>query len=168
MTRTIKIKHIIFLMMCFYLALASCTSNNNTSNKSATPISGQMVADTIIYSVVIKNPNPNDEWTNFSLSKLDRKKLVDALFESVYDNNAQAFNYVSDAPMSASDVKDVENQEDFSRDKVAKLQFWESWYYDEEQALMTKKVHSVLVAYEVRSEQNELLGYKAAFYVNSK
>ena len=67
--------------------------------------------------------------------------------------------------MSISEVKDIEQQADFSRDKVAKVQFWETWHFDEQELIMTKKVQAVLLAYEYLSEEGELRGYKAAFYV---
>ncbi len=163
------LKHIAFIAMCFFLAFQSCKPKpQNKSSHNTDEINGELLADTIIYSVVIKNLDSTDYWTEECLSKLNRNKMVDQLFESVYSHQAKVFDYLSDEPISSSDVKAIEQQADFSRDKVGKLQFWESWYYDETQLKMTKKVHSILVAYEVNNQDGELLGYKAAFYIKTK
>ncbi|MCU4177578.1 hypothetical protein [Carboxylicivirga sp. N1Y90] len=165
-----KAKHIVIITMCFFVFCTSCTqkSNTNSSVIEENILSGELLADTIIYSVVIKNRDSLDQWAEKSLSKLNRKRMVDQIFESVYEHQAEAYDYVTEAPMSVSDVKAIEDKEDFSRDKVAKLQFWEAWYYDEEQVVMSKKVLSVLVAYEATTDDGDLLGYKAAFYIKTK
>lgn len=162
-----SIGHIALTAMCIFLALQSCTQPNNTGSSSANDISGELLADTIIYSVVINNLDPTDEWTEECLSQLDRKKMVDMLFESVYSGKVQAFDYITDQEMSISDVKAIENQADFSRDRVGKLQFWESWHYDANNVVMTKNVMSILVAFEITNQEGELLGYKAAFYIKT-
>lgn len=160
-------KHILFIMMCFVLVIQACKQNTSTSSSfnQTEEINGELVADTIIYSVVIKNTDPSDHWTTECLSHLDRNKLVDQLFESVYKHHAQAYNYLTDTPMSVGEIKAIEEQEDFAREKVGKLQFWESWHYDEKTQSMNKRVHAILVAYEITNDQGELLGYKAAFYI---
>ena len=67
--------------------------------------------------------------------------------------------------MSVGDIKSLEESEDFTRDRVGKLQFWESWYYDASQQHMTKKVNAILIAYEIRADDGTIRGYKAAFYI---
>jgi len=163
------IKHMVFFTMCLIVLIQACkepASSTNASNRGATP--GICLADTIIYPTLIKNSDPNDKWTEQCLSRFDRELFVDKLFDAVYEHKARAYSYATNKEMSISEVKDIENQEDFSRDKVAKLQFWESWHFDEQQFIMTKKVHAVLIAYEYLSEDGDLLGYKAAFYVKMK
>lgn len=162
----IKLKHIVFIMMCFIVTTQSCTEKNkSTSVDEHSRISGTLIADTIIYSVEIKNYNPHDQWKEECLSHLNRKRLVDQLFKSVYKHGAQAYNYITEAPMTIDEVRAIEEQEDFSRDKVSKLQFWESWYYDEKSQQMNKQIHSILVAYEVINDEGTLMGHKAAFYI---
>jgi len=162
-------KHILFATMCFAAILQACNqSGSNSSNTTTELISGELLADTIIYTVEIKNYDPNDHWTKECLSKLDRSKMVDQLFESVYQHKAQAYNYMTEAPMSISEVRAIEEQEGFSRDQVGKLQFWESWYYDEQQQIMTKKVLAILVSYEATTKDGDFLGHKAAFYIKTK
>ncbi|TAJ14275.1 hypothetical protein DMA11_06175 [Marinilabiliaceae bacterium JC017] len=127
-----------------------------------------MVADTIVYSVTIKNPDAGDEWTEKCLSKLDRERLVNEVFESVYEYRAKAYNYNSDEVMSARDLKKLEKSDEFSRDRVGRLQFKESWFFDATSQSFTKKIHAVLVAYEALTDEGDLRGYKAAFYIKIK
>lgn len=124
-----------------------------------------MLADTISYPVVIKNPDSTDTWTDDCLQPLDRIKLTDMVFEAIYNNRAQAYSYLDNKPLSINYIKELEQQKNYSRDKIAKLQFWESWYFDEKQQIFTKKVHKVLVAYEALTEDGELRNYRAAFYI---
>ncbi|MCT4590806.1 MAG: hypothetical protein N4A71_23485 [Carboxylicivirga sp.] len=159
------IKHMVVAAMCFFIALQACQQRNTNSTATHTEISGACVADTIIYPVLIKNADPYDTWTEQCLSRLERDKLVNQLFNAVYKHKAKAYNYTTNEELSIADIKEIEEQDDFSRDKVAKVQFWESWHFDEEQLIMTKKVQAILLAYEYLSEEGELRGYKAAFYI---
>jgi len=165
----IKAKHITIIVMCLVALLQACNNkaerNTPTTN---TLIPEQCIADTIIYSVVIKNPNPLDTWTDECLSQLKRQQLVDQLFDAVYKHKATAYSYTNHRELSIAEIKTMEQSADFSRDKVAKLQFWESWYFDEQLQSMNKKVHAVLLAYEINTEDGELRGYKAAFYIKMK
>ncbi len=154
----------ILIIALIPILLYNCTQQ--TERVKTTPgIPGIMLADTISYPVVIKNPDTTDTWTTECLMPLDRKKLVDAVFDAVYKNKAQAYNYFTNKPMSKKDVKDLEATEEFSRNRVGKLQFWESWYFDKKHQIFTKKVHQILVAYEVFTEEGVLRNYKAAFYI---
>lgn len=164
--RFIKLRHIIIAVVFSLIALFACNhKSEQIAGVSSNEVAGEMVADTIIYSVVIKNSDPNDLWAEKSLSRLKRAQLVDQIFDAIYSHKAKAYSYNTDEQLSVSEIKDIEEREDFSRDKVAKMQFWETWYFDDATKKMTKKVHAVLVAYEVLSEEGELRGYKAAFYV---
>jgi hypothetical protein len=154
--------------MCFFSLLQACKQSPSTAGPTTSAASGTCIADTIIYPVLIKNADPYDTWTEQCLSRLERRRFVDQLFDAVYKHQAKAFSYSNHKELSVSEVKAIEEQADFSRDKVAKLQFWETWHFDEQQLRMTKQVHAVLLAYEYLSEDGELLGYKAAFYIKLK
>ena len=154
----------IFFFIAILAVVISCAGPENKTRDNA-PIPGAILADTISYPVVIKNPDTTDTWTTECLRPLDRKKLVDAVFDAVYSNDAQAYNYFTNEPMSIKDVKALEKTDEFSRENVGKLQFWESWYFDEKKQIFTKKVHKILVAYEVFTEDGVLRNYKPAFYI---
>jgi len=123
-----------------------------------------VIADTIITDVVIKNPGI-DEWTDFCLRNLDKKILVDDLFKDVYSGELIAHDFFNDNILNIDEVKAIENDPEFSRDKIAKVQFEESWSYNEENNTMVKKVHSIMLAYEIYHSDGEFKGYKPAFKV---
>jgi len=164
----LRIERILQILLLAVL-ISHCTQPAGTLNNSKqNKIPGVMLADTIIYTVVIKNPDSTDTWTDDCLRPLNRAKLADMVFDAVYNNKAQAYSYLDDKPLSINYIKELEQQENYHRDKVGKLQFWESWYFDEKQQVFTKKVHKILIAYEALTESGELRNYRAAFYIKLK
>ncbi|MFC2152747.1 hypothetical protein ACFLSE_09475, partial [Bacteroidota bacterium] len=157
------------IILFLILIVASC--NFNQSEPKIVSIGDENIflelADTIITDVVILNPN-NDEWTEYCLRNLDRKILVDEIFKSVYSGDLIPFEFFYNKPLSISDIKDLEENPEFSREKIAKAQFEEAWYYDPVSQQMTKKVLSIMLAYEIYDLQGEVKGYKPAFKVYLK
>lgn len=126
-----------------------------------------VIADTIVNDVVIMNPD-NDEWTEYCLRNLDKKTLVNKIFKSVYAGELIPYEFFHNKPLSIDDIKALEDDPTFSRDKIAKVQFEEAWYYDSVNQKMVKKVHSVMLAYEIYNSLGEIRGYKPAFKVYLK
>ena len=143
-------------------------SGNGTHEKHGARGQSHLVADTIFYPVRIKNISPDDEWADIRLKKLDRKKLVDQLFESVYSGHAVAYNYLSDTPIPIEDIKEMERSENYSRDNVIELEFREKWWFNPATSTFEKEVLSVLVAYAMFEDDGSLRGLKAAFYIKSQ
>jgi hypothetical protein len=164
-------KQIALYLFAFALLtqISSC-QNASTNDGSANSLMGKecLVADTIFYPVRIKNIDPNDEWADNRLRKLDRKRLVDQLFESVYSGKSTPYNYLTDATMTIDDIRQMEQREEFSRDNVVELEFREKWWYDAQESRFEKQVLSVLVAYAVFEDDGSLRGMKAAFYVKNR
>ncbi len=125
-----------------------------------------LLADTIIYDVIIKNNDPANEWTEKCLSYLNRNELVDQLFDAVYNGQANAFNYFSGKKLAPSDLKRMEKDKDFDRSKIGKLQFTESWYYDPANLVMQKKILSITLGYELPGANGSIIGYKPVFKIN--
>lgn len=123
-----------------------------------------VIADTIINDVIIKNPD-NDEWVDYSLRNLKKEVLVNKIFDSVYEGKLIPYEFFNNTQLSIKDIKALENNLDFRRDKIAKVQFEEAWYYDMESQKMVKKVHSIMFAYEIYNSSGEIKGYKPAFKV---
>lgn len=143
------------------LTLISC---NSTENPLSMDLSDKFIlADTISYPVRIKNIDPDDTWANVRLKHLDQRKLVDEIFESVYSGKTTPYHYLTDQPLTIAQLKELEQQPEFSRDNVVELEFREKWWYDPDQSIFRKKVMSVLVAYAVFDNQ-DVRGLKAAFY----
>ncbi|MBA7564577.1 hypothetical protein ES708_06240 [subsurface metagenome] len=142
-----------------------------TQRKSETEITISnyaSLAAPITYDVVIKNPNPEDDWIESCLEKLDREKLVNIIFDAVLNEKVTAMDYLTDKPMTVKEIRELEEDEEFDRSRVAKIQFIEDWYFDKESFTMKKIVHSVMLGYEVYDWDGNVRGHKAAFKVNLK
>ncbi|GAF05497.1 hypothetical protein [Saccharicrinis fermentans] len=77
----------------------------------------------------------------------------------------KASDYYTHQPLSIDEVKAIEADQRFNRKKVGKLQFTETWYFDKKNQKWIKNIHSVLLAYELYDDTNNLRGYKAAFVI---
>ncbi|MDA3952053.1 MAG: hypothetical protein PF485_00265 [Bacteroidales bacterium] len=126
-----------------------------------------IIADTLVSDVVILNPD-NDEWTEYCLRRLDKKTLVNEIFKSVYTEELIPYEFFNNNPLSIEDIKTLESDPEFSRDNIAKVQFEEAWYFDPTNQKMIKKVHSIMLAYEIYDSFGEIRGYKPAFKVYMK
>ncbi len=130
-----------------------------------TPLNIPVIADTVIYDVVVKNPEPDDLWIEESLRRLNREALMDIIFNAIYRKELIPYEYFSREVMSIADVIELENSPEFSREKVGRIQFSEEWYFDEDNLRMEKRVNSLTLGYEVFDPQGNLRGYKPAFLV---
>ncbi len=158
-----------YLTVFFIIALLSYSCSKQSKNTASGPLFDladmELMADSITYTVVVKNRDSLNTWADQRLRGLNHKKLVDDLFDAVYEHKATPYDYYTQHPLSINDIKKLESQEDFSRDRVGQLQFCEGWYLNAETQQMYKQIHSVLIAYEFFSSDGELRGYKAAFYI---
>lgn len=130
-----------------------------------TELNAAIIADTIIYDVIVKNPVPGDLWTEECLRNLKRDGLVDILFNAIYRQELIPYDLISGRPLSVSEIMELENDPEFSRDNIGKIQFSEEWYFDEENLRMEKRVNSLSLGFEVFDSSGNLRGYKPAFMV---
>jgi hypothetical protein len=82
-------RHLIFSisMPVLVLLLISCTRQEGENMQASDVQNGSLqVADQIIYDVIIKNPDPGDEWTEKCLVGLNRGELVDFIIDGIYKN----------------------------------------------------------------------------------
>ncbi len=156
----------ILIIFLFTISCQNKKNNNNTSN-NITPLNKnlELWADTIIYDVLILNPDSTDEWQEQKIKRLNHKKLVDDLFKSVYSGKKTAYNYYTNEPYSINDIKEFEKV--YPRKDIGKLQFEECWKYDQNSGNIEKKVYSILVAYTLYKSSGEIRGYKAGFYLKN-
>ncbi len=122
-----------------------------------------VIADTITYSVVTKNSNPEDDWQAYCLRNMNQKALANILFNAIYQGRLKAYDYSTEEPMSIEEVKAFEKEND--RNKIAKVQFVEEWYFDEKKLKMGKRVNAIMMAYEIRNLKGDVTGYKAGVKV---
>ncbi|MCW3788381.1 hypothetical protein [Plebeiibacterium sediminum] len=154
------------ILLIIFTAIA-CNHNTEKQIVYTAPSSNnlELWADTIIYDVLISNPDSTDDWQEQKLKHLDHKKIVDDLFESIYSGQKKAYNYYTNSEYSIEDIKEFE--EDYPRSNIGKLQFSESWLYDKTLGKHIKQVHSILVAYTLYDSSNNIRGYKAGFFIKN-
>ena len=126
-------------------------------------VPGSVIADTIIYDVIIKNPNPEDAWTNECLKNLHHSSLIDSLFTLVYSQQAVAYDYDTQKPLKVKDIRSMEKEESFSRDNIGKIQFTEKWYFDASSQQLQKEVISIVLGHELVNDEGMVYGYKPVF-----
>ena len=165
------------ILILLLLILISC--NNQDSNKDKTYIKKYseesvdnkeadnytVVADTIIYGVVLKNTNSNDYWTEDCLKYVDRKKITDIIFNAIYAGRITAYDYYENTPFTIDEIKKIEKENEFKRDRFAQIQFKEEWLFDEINFKMEKRVTSIILGYELYDNNNKVKAYRAAFKV---
>ncbi len=160
----------VFIAFILITACTQKTTNEKTRSgfRKTDTATRDLVADTIIYDVVIRNTNPYDTWIEKSLGRLQHRKLIDSIFALVYEKKIKAYDYFSNEEMSINQVKELENEEGFSRDRIGKMQFTESWYFDKSTETLQKEVISIALGHELYTNSGEFRGYKPVFklYLN--
>lgn len=168
LTKVIKVNLFNLIASLFIICI---TSTNCTNTKEKHIIindnisTATQIADTIIYDVLLQSPDPDDEWINYTLKNVKTHELVDFVFEAVYEKKAEAFHYYTNEKFSIEEVKQIEEDPEFSRDKIAKVQFVEEWLLDEENMNMYKRIHSIMLGYVVKDEEGNIRGYKPTFRI---
>ncbi len=120
----------------------------------------------IIYDTFIQNNNPEDSWADECLAGFERKKFIDQLFKAVYSGDLKALDYFTGEKIAPSELRKRMEAGEFTPEKIAKVQFEEQWYWNENNQQLKKKVISATLAYEVFNNEGESRGYKPAFKVN--
>lgn len=168
-------KNLVLIFVLFF-ALVSCNKTKTSETKvdvKAPKVekyyenidSGAiLISNPILYDVIVKNPDSNDDWTDFCLANTDIKPLMNVVFKAVYSGRLTPYYYRSDD--SIIPIDSVKEMESFIKNNsIGKLQFQEKWYIDENNLRFYKKVESVIFGYERKSANGEIYGYKALFKV---
>ncbi len=77
----------------------------NTGLNSSNAI---VLADTIAYDVTIKNPNPEDIWTEEDLKGMDEQALANIVLNAVYNGRLTPYDFQTEEPMTIEQVKKLE------------------------------------------------------------
>jgi hypothetical protein len=165
-----KTKTILLIVLSGILLVSSCRKespkdviSDNVSEYDSSL--GMVVADTIIYEVIILNPNPEDLWTGKCLSRLNRSALIDSIFNMVYTGSAKAYNHDTNEMLTIKQVRKIEKEDNFTRNNIGMIQFTEAWYLNPASNTMTKKVLSMVLGYNFYNSEGELFGHKPVFRV---
>ncbi|MBN2350635.1 MAG: hypothetical protein JXJ22_17490 [Bacteroidales bacterium] len=160
------------LCIVYVVLIAACKSNQGEQGisehtKIISPVftDEQLIADTIIYDVIIKNNDPDDGWQQECLKNLQYKKLIDNLFTAVYENKATAYDFFENSIIEADSMKKLERQKNFNRDLIGKIQFTEKWFYSKDMNYFQKEIISMVLGYETYDDSGALFGYKPAFKI---
>jgi hypothetical protein len=124
-----------------------------------------IMADTITYDVIVRNANPDDEWTTLCLQRLDREKLIGSIFDAVYSGKLKAYDILSNTELPLNRVRKMEKEKDFDRSKIGKIQFTELWLFNEQDLSMEKTVRALAMGYELYDTEGKVRGYKPVFKV---
>lgn len=166
-------KTIIPLGLLLYILAIGCTPGPNEKYDSSSsarqkykPDSLEMLlASPIIYDVLVKNPDLEDTWASEKIESFQKDDFVNIIFKAIYNGNIKAYNYHTGEEISLKEIRALENSEEFDRSKIGKIQFEEDWYFNEKEFILTKKIKSIILAYEVIDQFGEIRAYKGAFLV---
>ena len=127
-----------------------------------------LVADDIIYDVIIKPPVPEDTWELERLKGYDGTEMINDFFDDIYSGELVVFDFYTGKSISANDVKKIEAKDGFKRENIGKIQFTEKWSYDPVANTLEKKIVSIVFGYESIAEDIQRTGYVAAFKIYFK
>jgi hypothetical protein len=163
-------KNNLLIIAILLLIIGSCrktdyriAANNSIIANDSAP--GLVVADTIIYDVIIRNINPDDAWAIHCIKGLNHSLLIDNVFEMIYAGKTVAYNHETGEKLTLKQVEKIEAEKSFTRDNIGMIQFTEVWYLNPGKAAMTKKVLSMVLGYNYYTAEGELMGHKALFRV---
>jgi hypothetical protein len=164
-------KYHLIVVFTLLLTFAGCGKNREKITPADGPPAhdtalGLIAADTIIYDVVIRNPNPDDTWKAFCLSRVNYAVLIDSIFSMVYSGRISAFDHETREKLTIRQVQEIENADGFSRDKIGMIQFTEVWYLNPAEKSMHKKVISMVLGYDYFTPEGELFGHQPVFRVD--
>ena len=132
------------------------TNNPVTDNR-------MMVAEGIIYDVIVKPQSEDDDWENERLAGYKGAGMIDQIFSKIYDGSAQAYEYFTGEKLDPSDIRKMEKKEGYGRENIAKIQFTENWFFNPETLEIDKEIISIVPGYEYRSGDSMIISYRAAF-----
>lgn len=162
-----KNRNLLAAIAVLCLLYACCPAEEKTSADANSPDSsisdGLVIADTIIYDVIVSNPNPEDVWTEDCLKSLNMSTLIDELFEKIYSEEMIAYDFYTHTAMRVSDVQYIESAPEFSREKIGKIQFSEKWILSEGSQEFQKEIISMVLGYELYNTAGEVRGYRPIF-----
>jgi len=159
-------KRIAIFIALTTLFVACGTGEQKTIIISPTPMtSDDIIADTIIYSVLIRNFEPSDTWASQRLQYVKSDTLINRIFESVYKGENTAYDYYTNKPLTPDEIKEIEKTEGFSRDLIQELQFEEIWFTAKDVSWFHKEVLSVNMGYGVFNQDGSQRGLKPVFRI---
>jgi len=117
----------------------------------------------IIYDTDIINRDSTDAWGAECLSGLNRKVLIDKVFDSVFAGKITPYDYFTGEKITPPQIREMESSGEFSRENISRLKFEERWVWDDEKVEMQKQLISLTIAYDVFDNAGKSRGQKPIF-----
>lgn len=154
-----------FLLATFML---SCSDRKAQIPLKGTGVTGSLVAEGIIYDVIILPQSGDDEWEVEKTEGYKGSQMIDRIFEAIYDGSVEVYDYHSGELLTRGDIRKMEQQEGFGRNNIGKIQFTENWYFNPANLQIEKEIISIVPGYESRSSDGMFIGYRAGFRLDLK
>lgn len=122
-----------------------------------------LIAAGINYDVIISPPPEADPWEKERVLGFRGMPMINDIFDKIYNGSIKAYELGSETSVNSRRLKELEKEIANDRNRVAKLQFTEDWYYNASTAELKKVVRSVVLGYEYRDSHGNMFGYKALF-----
>lgn len=167
-------KALLFLLVLTLLSASGCKPKTETGSQTTqTTLSNDLemeegevsVARPIVYEVIIKPHEGLTDWEKEMVTGFQGWDMIRDLIEKVFEGEIQAYDYFTEKPMDKKQLQMLKKDPEFGARQIGRLQFTENWFYDEHQSRLRKQIHKVVFGYEDRDEQDQVLGYKAAFFI---
>lgn len=175
----LSVNVIFMLLLCF-----SCKHENNDKN-SQDSVKGELWAEQVESSASLTKPEgwSDEDWKTVAKG-IDQEKIFNTVVESVLNGKQQAFDYITDSPISSDKVKSILTTTDTSlidhgdgtieqkattttinAKDISTVKFREKWYFDKEKFMLQSQITSIALFTNAYSEAGEIRGIKALFYV---
>jgi hypothetical protein len=163
-------KKILFISLTYIVAnsLVSCTGDD-TANK--VEWAGQVESKTN----VVKPEGFQDEYWASINKNVDYDKIFNVLVDAVLKGKKQAYDIISDRPLTIDEVKQTMGLDSDPEDPMAEhitvkdlsaIRMRESWTFNEKDFSLEKKVKRIdLLLKKIDPTTGEYLGDRALFYV---
>jgi hypothetical protein len=161
-------KNSLIVIIALPLFIVACTKSGRVKDDKPAmydSVSGFVLADTIIYDVNIVNRNLDDQWATQRLGRLNKKLMIDNIYDLIYSGNASAYNHTTGEKLTLRQLQDLELTDEFNREKVDMIQFKEIWYMNPDQKTFTKEVISMVLGTQVYGSDGQYLANRAVIRV---
>ncbi|WP_421920600.1 hypothetical protein [Marinifilum sp.] len=149
-----KFYYILTALITSGLFLFSC---QNKTESLPTKAQGELIADPIIYEVIVKNPNPDDEWLNECLENTNSSFLIKEILNAVNKGDLKAYDYYDNHLLTQKEIKNIIEENELNT-RTGKIQFEENWYWDKDQLKLLKEVKKLMFGFEIYDASGKLHG----------
>ncbi len=153
------------IIIAILFLIGGCHFSDKDKDKDKDKARSRELFGKIIYDTYIVNRDSTDSWGDECLSNFNRKALIDKIFNAILAEIITPYDYFTGKKITIEQIKRMETEGVFSREKISKIQFEEQWIWDNEKVEMQKKMISMTIAYEVYDIVGKPRGHKPIFKI---